>query len=517
MNKKPTIIAFIHYLFTFINDLLFINFKEINIINYIFIKIILLLLLLVVWNYGFKIFKRKDSKTILKYFLIILIPLLILLLLIYPGIWYSDDFNFLEYAKTCNFLYYLHYITSIYYSISLSLIPIPTGVAIIQIIIYSLVVTYIIYNLIKIFDIKKWYKYLLYIVFILPMTLFYAIYPNRPCIYGIFYLLFFSIIFFKIYKKEDISFKQAILLLIYSSLLAQWRSEGIYLLLFGPLLICLISNKKTIKNFLLLFIISLVSFFIISLPQNINTKYKYKNYSLSRFVPSVINPLGWMIDNGAITNNIEDLNNINEVIDVDKMLEYPVLYDTPCVWNNKCVKEYNGDYKKFMKSYFNYIIQNKGLFIKAKILTFMMSSGWRNSTFEAHDILKIDNDIVNNFKNNYHFNKVINPDIRNIFISLLEGRSFTSHDPLKTYIVINNLLTPLFFLGLTLLYFLFTKKIKLVILNLLPFIHTALILLTAPASYFMYYYPVYLVGYFILLFDIALIIKKLQKRKCKNV
>ena len=514
MEKKPTIFAFIHYIITFFNDLFFIDLTNTNIVNYLFIKVLLLFVLLSLWNFGYKVLNRKDGKEILKYFLIIFIPLVVLILLIYPGIWYSDDFNFLKVSKTVDYLYYLHYLTSIFYSVSLSIIPIPTGVCLFQTFIYSVVVTYIIYNFIKIFNIKKWYKYLLYIVFILPMTIFYAIYPNRPCIYGIFYLLFFAIIFFKMYKKESLTFKEIIIMLILSSVLAMWRSEGIYLLFFGPLLIWFISGKKNWKEFILLFIISFISFFIISLPQNINTVYKDKYYKTNRFIPSVINPLGWMIDNGATTSNPADLENIGKIIDIEKMMEYPVLEDTPCVWNNNCIKDIESeeDIKPFMKSYLNYIWQNKTLFLKAKLLTFAMSSGWKNSTFEVHDILDLNNEQVNYFKDNYRLNSMINHDVRNVFISILEGRSFTSHSPLKSYILINNLLIPLFFLGISLLGFIFTKKYDLALLNLIPFGHSFLIFLTAPASYFMYYYPVYLVGYFIFLFDIILLIKSIRRR-----
>lgn len=515
MNRKATIFALIHCLITFLNDYLFLDLPNANMVHYVFIKILLLLVLIEIWNFGYRILKHKDSKEIIKYFLIIFIPLIVLFILIYPGIWYSDDFNFIRLAKTVDFLYYLHYLTSVFYSLSLSIIPIASGVPIIQTVLYSAVVTYIIYNIIKIFKITKWYKYLLYIIFILPLTLFYAMYPNRPCIYGIFYLLFFAIIFFKMYKKETLSFKQIIVLLIYSSVLAMWRSEGIYLLLFGPLLIWFITEKKTFKRFILLFIISVISFFIINLPQNINTKYKSKTYTINRFIPSIVNPLGWMIDNGATTRDPKDLENISRVIDINKMLEYPVLYDTPCGWLNHCWNE-TKDKKvalALMKSYFNYIWQNKKMFLKAKWMTFDLSLGRKNSTFITHDVFEYDSENIVSFLNDYHLTKPINNQLRTYVTSFLEGRSFHSHDPLTTYVYINNLVIPLITICLTLIFYIIKKKLDLVLLLLCPLGHTFIIAITAPASFIMYYYPVYLFGYFILLMDIVIITNNIYKRR----
>lgn len=508
--KKSFIFAIIHFLLSFFNDILFLDFANLVIPNYIFTKIILYFILLIGYHYLFKLLKHKDCKEIITYFAIIFIPLMLLFISIYPGIWYSDDFNFLRMAHTCDFMYYLHYLTSLFYSLSLMLIPIAPGVEIIQIICYCMVVTYIIYNLVKIFKIKGLYKYLLYIIFILPLTLFYAMYANRPCIYGIFYLLFFAIIFFNIYNKKHLSKTSMVILLAFSSVLAMWRSEGIYLLVFGPLLILSLANKKNFKTYLKLFIVSFICYFIIALPQNINTKYKDKNYGFNRFVPSFINPLGWMIDNGATTNDPRDLENINKVIDVYDMLEYPVLNDTPCAWLNGCIKDgyTDEDIANFKKSYLNYILQNKGLFIEARIKTFLMATGIHNSTFITHDIFELTGDPIIGFLENNKNVDMLNPKLREYMTSLLEGRSLHSHDPLTTYCIINNLIIPLMTLFISMIVFLYLKKYSLSLLCLLPLIHTAIIALTAPASFIMYYYPVYLVGYFILLVDIVWIIKK---------
>ena len=515
MFKKSSTFAFIHFLITFINDLLFINRTTSNIVNYIIVKISLLLFLIIIYYLIFKVLNNKDKKLILKIFLLLFIPLLILFFLIYPGIWSSDTFDYLKFSKTCDFLYYLHYITSIYYSLALSILPLAISVPLLQIFLYSLVVTYIIYNLIKIFDIKKWYKYLLYIVFILPMTLFYAIYPNRPCIYGVLYLLFISILLFKIYKKESLSKKEIIQLLVLSSLLATLRSEGIYLIIFSPLIISILTSNKKIINALKIFLMSFVLFFIISLPQNINTIYKDKTYNIKRFIPSIVNPLGWMIDNGANITK-EDYNNINKIINIDKLLEYPVLNDSRCMWLNNCTNIDNittEELNMMKKSYISFILNNKKLYLQAKYKTFLLASGFtQNSTLVNYNIFDRTDESVTTFLNDYKLTKPINKDLREKVTSLLEGKSMHSHDPLKSYLYINNLIIPIITLFITCIILLLKKQIKYLILLVCPLGHALMIFLTAPASYFTYYYPVYLVGYFILLFDIIVLIKKGGKK-----
>lgn len=199
-SKKLLICAFCLFLLTFLNDECYLNFANINVGNYILCKIILFVILFFVCKLILKISKNKDKEKIIKYFLVYLIPMLIIFLLIYPGVWYSDDFNFLRVSKTVDFLYDLNYLSSIYYSVCLMLIPYPIGVEIIQIILASSVVSYIVYELDTIF--KSKFVYLAFIPFFLPLTIFYTIYANRPCFYGIFYLLYFVILFFTFIKKE---------------------------------------------------------------------------------------------------------------------------------------------------------------------------------------------------------------------------------------------------------------------------------------------------------------------------
>jgi len=515
-NKMLYFIPLVHFVITFFTDKLFIDFGKFNFLNYVFCKIILFVVIFVLWTLIFKLLYRKDYKKLIKYFLIYFIPLFIILILIFPGIWYSDDFNFLDYAKTVDFLYYLNYLTSVFYSVSLMLIPIPTGVIIIQLIIISVIIAYIVYRLQRITNSKL--SYIVYPVFLLPMTIYYNLYCNRPVIYGIFYLGFAATIFLDYLEKKKANRCKMVLLCFYSAILAIWRSEGMYLFVLAPIILAFIYYEKNyIKNICKYFLIILIFGMIVNLPQYSATNNESKTYSFNRFLPSVINPLQWMLTQDIKITD-EQIDSISKVLDIDAMKEYPTLLDTPCIWLNSCIiKHSDDDIEDFKKAYINIILNNPDLFVKAKIITFYNSTGIVNNVFEDCSIFYSNNGVISKFLDEYRFNNLINYDARRYVVRILEGRNPVNHASSRIYCYINNLLVAIFALIALLIYGIIKKKKVYIMFPLLFAAHTGMIALTAPASYFMYYYSVYLVGYFILAIEIIYIIKHIKIRKNSSI
>ena len=129
INFKLIIIVLIHFVITFFTDKNIFVFSDINIINYIFCKIIFLLVLYLFWKFIFKLIdKDKVMISYFKKFLIYMIPISILLILCWPGNWFGPDVaNFYEYAIHGNFLYYLNYLSSVFYMIGFMFFPVPSG------------------------------------------------------------------------------------------------------------------------------------------------------------------------------------------------------------------------------------------------------------------------------------------------------------------------------------------------------------------------------------------------------
>lgn len=271
-------------------------------------------------------------------------------------------------------------------------------------------------------------------------------------------------------------------------------------------------GPRKATRFIQYFIFTVAISFIISIPQNINTKWTIKNYSFDRFLPSIVNPLGWMINNGAVIDET-DFTAIDKVISIDLLSEYPSLDDTPCIWKNSCLLKYQEeDIKPFINAYINILLNNKLLFVKAKIKTFINSSGIYNSTFYSYNVFDYKNDITDEFLNNYPYTRPINKEVRSAVLSVIEGRTPIEHSNIVIYNYINNLVIPLFSLLVYFIISLMKKNYKLLLLIAMPIIHSLFIFITAPASYFMYYFAVYLTGYFILIYVFFRIIEKRKEK-----
>ena len=101
MNAISILVALIHTIITFFTDKMIFELNSINIINYYFCKVLVFVILVLFWRFVFKtIFKRSnDNIKYVKYFLIYILPMVVVLFLIWSGVWYCYDvYNFFNYA-----------------------------------------------------------------------------------------------------------------------------------------------------------------------------------------------------------------------------------------------------------------------------------------------------------------------------------------------------------------------------------------------------------------------------------
>lgn len=506
-------VSLLHFLITFITDRnIFVFADNFNYINYICCKGLLLIVLYIIWNFIFKLI-RKDSvaKEYFKYFLIYIIPIAILLLLAWPGNWFGTDVsNFYTYTIAGEFLHYLNYISSVFYMIGYMLFPIPSGAIILLVIFHGVVFSYIFKNFMDIYK-SKW-VYLLLIPFFMLHTLFYTFFANRPIMFGLAYLLLISILVIDKIKNNTLTTKRLLVLVFFTGVVGFWRSESMYLPLAIPLFIFIIYKVKwNFKNIAKIFGLCLLFFVIVSIPQKIQD-YKERYYPPNlRNMPIYIGPFSYMLTTGLKGENLEeDLENINVIINIEAAKKYGSYKDTYCIWLGDCLKDYTKeDYEVFKKSYFNVLKNNIPSFLKTKILTFAASTGLFGDMFSTKDLY---DDKTNMLFERADTKPFINYKIRKLTYSVLEGKVFDEHSDIL-YRLTNNLLIPLLFIGLIFIYAIVKKKLFYFLLSGMLLGHTFLVFLTAPASYFMYYYNIYLTGLFLgVIFIIDIIYYKKHKK-----
>ncbi len=493
INIKLIIITIIHFLITFITDRNIFFFTNINIANYVFCKIILILVLYLFWSFIFKLIK-KDKNTIsyFKKFLIYMIPITILLVLCWPGNWFGPDVaNFYEYAIHGNYLYYLNYLSSVFYIIGLMLFPVPSGAIILLTIFFGIIFSYLTKNLYDIYKSKL--VYLILIPFFMLNTLFYTFFANRPIIFGIAYLLLISIILLDKIKKKNLTTKKLIVLMLLTGIVGYFRSESIYLVLAIPLFIFIVYKiKVNFKNIIKIFGFSILAFLIVASPQKL---YEYKTKTdrpSSRNLPMYVGPLSYMLTMNLKGDNLErDLKKIDKVIGIEEMKEYPSYIDTFCVWNNNCIKTTytKKEYQEFQKAYFNVIKNNIPEFLLTKTLTFANASCIYGNTFSTKNLYDEKNNMLFNRKDTKPF---INYKIRKFTYSFLEGRFDDKWQPNLLYRIFNNLFVAFLIIGIIFIYSIIKKKLFYFLLSGMLIGHSVIVFFTAPASYFMYYFNVYI-------------------------
>ncbi len=123
------------------------------------------------------------------------------------------------------------------------LIPYACGITIIQSIFISIVMSYISTNLYMIYK-KKSISILLYLVMLIPSIALNNLRPLRLQVYTYILLLVFATIIFDKINGRKLTLRKSLILLILTTLLILWRSEGIIFCLFIPILMLLVYNKK---------------------------------------------------------------------------------------------------------------------------------------------------------------------------------------------------------------------------------------------------------------------------------
>lgn len=498
-----------------------------EIVTLIVNKLIAFLLYLVLWSlalYIAKKIKEKDKKTLnfLQVFIVYFTINIILLILTWPGIWRFDEFKILACVKNYELEYWQHYLTSVFYNLALMIIPMPTGVIIAQIAVISAIVAYIISSFKGLFKNKK-IANILYVPFLLLPLLDANLYPIRLSIYTYIELLLVCQLIFMA-NKEEYTNKDVAILLASLILLSVWRSEGILFIALIPI-ICIFFLKKRFPQVLDRIFITVVSIIIsvcLIVPQENSYKVSTNNqYEVTSYVNQLYVVVKKDLENGEMSEETKDT--LNKVIDLDYFMSFKTGIDAHncglLYRENYTKEEYNAfkkEYKKLAKKYF-------GDVLKERITLFMQTSGFEKDINVHVDNTRIiytrpANKAMSDFRTLYKTAQPLSLSIRNNVINILEGWNLNTNN-INTNITFNifyNVVPSIIIVTILCIICLIKRKwITLLTLGI-SLAKAFAIILTAPDTFFMYYLPIYIVGYFMLALIIALKIDKNENVKILN-
>lgn len=372
---------------------------------------------------------------------------------------------------------WFYYITTYFYIVSFMIFPTYLGPIYMKLIIEFFVVGYVVYRIKK--TLGKPYGYFGYTLFLLYPVIAYTTSAHRLPIYFLLYIFLMAMLIFDGIDKVDLSFKKALFIVFLGAVLTQWRTEGIYLAVIVPILMLFTySNLRNVKKIFFLIIGTIIMQYLISIPQNGFVAKEMGAAADDRMKPFYAYTITNMFRNG-----LDEEKNANDLAIVDKYLSIDKI---------NAINEYYGDI-----NYEDVLILYKPDFV-----------GVREET-DITDFFNYANALKRIFKNNigiflktrigafcyaalpYHIEH--GNGIANLGISLIKA-------------ILYNLFIPLIIIILICIYALFKKKWFTFFLTGGVIAHWFIVFILAPASYFKYYFPVYITAYFYLLIIILTII-----------
>lgn len=198
--------------------------------------------------------RRRDAFALrwLQWMLPYLLVTLVVLLIVWPGCWGSDDLDVLQLARTLEPSAWQHFLTSAAFILALMFVPVPGGVVLIQTLLIAGVVgcflaaaeTLACQRMARP-PARGWFA-LLYIPFLLPPVLLHDMQPFRSTwstwteLFTVFLLVWWYL------RGQAVTKKQLAVLTVLGILTASWRSENIYYLAALPVLLFFLVHKKLV-------------------------------------------------------------------------------------------------------------------------------------------------------------------------------------------------------------------------------------------------------------------------------
>ena len=497
-NKISIVISILIYIYSIYTTNHYFNFSYSDFgmfawFRYLLIRGIFVILDFTVVYYISNIIKKlikkdKDTKNLLIFFAIALLINMILLLMLWPGNWINDELGVLYEARQFNYYSWQNYLTVIFFSVCVMALPTAVSIILIQVIFISFSFAYFVNYVYKTTK-TKWVG-ALFLVLLLPPIIYNNLYPLRITMYTYIELLFLTWLYKKYKENEKFDVASTLISAITIFILAFWRTEGIYYLAL-PLIIYFLF-KKNGKILLKSISIVIISVTLVGAFSNLDKKADYKKY-IEYKTTAMINPLSILLQE-ELKGDIEQ-----ELEKIDKVMDVEVIRQNPQNWNILIVfkPEYNlyrsdmvEHYDGITSAYLKIILNNFSAFLKQRWEVFEITNGDYDMEYnyyalnDYNDFSTERTDIVKQSK----FGKPINIELRNNFLKFLRG------EKLEFIIKFWNVKPVLLILAIIMVIFIIKKKYieVLIIVNL--FAKTILIFLTAPASFFMYYYPIYVEG-----------------------
>lgn len=496
-------------------DLQFFEFKHTK-YRLVFLGLLILLAIVLVRLFR-RAFVEKDafSRRFLLYTGINLAILSVFLLLLWPGTWSWDDIHVLNGTQTYTFLPWQHFLSSVAIIFSAYLIPSVGGVVTVQVILIAFISGYVLslFDTLFLDSDKRFYRLSLVIAdlcFFLPPVLIYncSKYRNTLCAYLEIFLFAFVV---RLVKFPHLRHpKNYLFVFVLVIITASWRSENIYYAPICFFIYLLLVGKKHWKRCFATALAACV--LVVGIGKYNTSLIGTDDYS----VMAVINQVTVLVRKAvaeADPSTESALEKIGNVLDMDRIISESDQSGAALYWDGVTLPYTDEEYNDFISAYIQLILKYPGTFLKECAATFYDSLGVNDN----QNILY--RSAISIYKPGTSHHEIWGDDRPAFNVSLREGTirllgGLTENDEYTLfYHVFSNLIPPMLFSLASLLFFLYKRKPLPFLISFTILCKVPLIFFTAPGGYFMYYLSVYLFGYLIFFFTLALLFNRKCKRK----
>lgn len=236
--RVPLAIAAIHWVISLcIQPLIFEASPLEHFLDYILCRFLLFLALYGFWTLVVQAVREPASlsRRIVGYALPILALQLVWLFHYHPFVLESDELNlFLRATQFDSFAFWFNYPSGYYWIIGLMIVPHYMGPVFLKVLLQALLAGYLVARARPLCG--RW-AFLLYLLFCIPFVLDQGNSAHRLPTYGLLYLWLIAKLLYDRIEERRLDIRTLVLLSAVISLLAIWRSEGIYLFPMGAILL----------------------------------------------------------------------------------------------------------------------------------------------------------------------------------------------------------------------------------------------------------------------------------------
>lgn len=513
-----TIIAILQWaVTTFLQvDRLFFVYENKN--NYYHItKALFLIFLIIFWNFIFiavKKIREKKAEWIRgrDFFVTYFIFSSVVLILIWPGTWASDDINTINHISTYSTWFpWQHILTGIYQDVLLQLLPFPGGVILLQNLLISICVAFVVTKIEATYNIKRLRNRAIDLLvkllpFALPPVLMYQFSGYRMGIYIYLELVMLVMLICAMKDEKEWSICYISLFSVLCVLVSVWRTES-FIYVPCVLILLFVIKKQVIPNNKKIGSAICIVLGFLALTKIQNISLGNSNYE----VISLLGPCVELVREADDIEDIEELSSIDKVADLEIIYANPDLRGSIMYWNTDVVRENytREDYSEFVSAIVKLSVKYPIVVIKERWRIFIDGSGITgraiSNVSDAADLYDNDRTEVT-FTSDKAINRPISISLRAGIINLLGMRSIDgSSDGFLKYIVWNSII-PLIILICFWVFMLMKKNWYLFFISSSVLIRLPIIVLTQPSPWFMYVISFYFLGYVLLIY--AILVKR---------